>query len=384
MVARGAGDVGCAHCTQFGARETCQVCGLQVCDTCAADWTTCSEPAGRELRLGMGWRVRDVDPKGRYALVSRMMKGPRIVDLRQLKWDGEAALGIGVIAITHNYPPRLTSDGLLVHADTTWVSQDVAIIGVRYRDMRGGSPNVMVKDDDGPRSCTLVSAVGDKYAYVSETQRVFVIEHSRGVVLQQRAVDVIGHGPLQDPGFRTRVSSYEPLPRKVVSAIAVDGERDVLASATWRDVALDRMVDGKLERIERLDTRIDANITFLALSGRWLVYGTHHALEARRVDHNGAIATGVAHTHRYDGVAALSRDGQYLAIASRGKLIVHDLDRDRVVEYTEHSDDISYIRFASDDHTLISADDDNRVVMRPRTAEGYARPCVKVDLAGEP
>jgi hypothetical protein len=81
---------------------------------------------------------------------------------------------------------------------------------------------------------------------------------------------------------------------------------------------------------------------------------------------------------------AMSRDGSYIAIGTGDTLTVHDLERNRTAHFDEHSDKINYIRFAADDHVIISADTDNRVVLRPRTPDGYAKPVVEVQLAGEP
>jgi hypothetical protein len=354
---------------------------LQVCDGCAADWTTCNEQAARVVRLGMGWRVRDVDPKGHFALVSRALKIPRIVDLRQLRWLGQAPLMFSTMA---KYPPRLTSDQLLVHADLTWVGNDTVFVGLRYRGMLGGPPDMPLENVDGPLGGnTCVSAVGDKYAHVTDSQRVIVAEHSREAVPTSQAASVIGHHAFgHDPLFRTRVESYEPLPRKVISAIHIDGERDRLASATWREVAIDRMVEGRIERLDHLDTGIDANITFLALTGRWLAYGASSKLEVRAVSDAGRIGEVAVRHGGYINAMAVSRDGAYLAIGSGDTLVVYDLDRDRRAQFEEHSDRINYVRFAADDHVMISADTDNRVVLRPRTADGYAKPAVDVKLAG--
>jgi hypothetical protein len=386
MVARGAGDVGCAHCTQFGARETCQVCGLQVCETCAADWTTCSAQASRELRLGLGWRLRDVDPKGRYALVSRVMKAPHIVDLRQLRWLGETPLVINATALMARYPPRLTSDGLLAYADISIVDGAVRHSGMRYREMLGGSPNVGIDSVEGPLGgCTCVSAVGDWYAHVTESQRVVVLTHDRNAPAPDpQAATVVGYGALSSgPVFRCVTRSYEPLPRKVVSAIAIDSERELLASATWREIAIHKMVEDKLERFAYLDTGIDANISWLALTGRWLAYGTQSRVYVRSIDEHGAI--GEVH-YQHQGrieTAAISRDGAYLAVAHDSMLSVVDLVKLASTEFDEHSDGINYVRFGSEDHMLISGDQDNRVMLRPRTEAGYAHPVVRVELSGD-
>ena len=79
--------------------------------------------------------------------------------------------------------------------------------------------------------------------------------------------------------------------------------------------------------------------------------------------------------------AALSRDGRYFAAATpRNDLVVHDLDHESEQVFTEHTDEINHIRFGGDDHLLISADRDNRVVLRPRTATGYAKPLLSVEV----
>jgi hypothetical protein len=82
VVARGPGAVGCAHCTLIGADRACAICTRLVCERCGADWTTCGEPSGRVVRLGLTARVRDVDPLGRLALVSHWRKPLRVFDLR--------------------------------------------------------------------------------------------------------------------------------------------------------------------------------------------------------------------------------------------------------------------------------------------------------------
>ncbi|HUS28090.1 MAG TPA: hypothetical protein VMZ53_06260 [Kofleriaceae bacterium] len=389
MVARGAGDVGCAHCTQFGARKTCRVCKLQVCDVCAADWTTCSEPAGRELRLGMGWRVRDVDPKGRFAFVTHILKAPRIVELRQLRWFGPAPIGLNLYNSLRSAPPRLTSDGLFVHADVSLVNDSTYIDGVRWHTLGATRVAVHVKDVEGPHSSTCVSAVNDTFAYVTDSQRVVVMRHGPMTMdaLPPAAAVVTHPGVVRhDPSllFRFVSETYEPLPRKVISAIDLDGERDLLASVTWRELAIHRTVGGKLERVAHLDTGIHANLTFVALTGRWLAYGTHSCIELRPMKHDGSIGEVVQRHSGRIGAAALSRDGAYLAVAIDSKLVVEDLERFSTAEFTEHSDGINYVRFASDDHMLISGDQDNRIVVRPRTAAGYAVPVIDVELAGEP
>src|SRR5262245_10280161 len=117
MVARGPGDVGCAHCTRIGADRPCAVCTHLVCQACAADWTTCSEPSGRLVRLGLSARLRDVDPSGRIGLVSHWRQSLRLFDLRRLCWINGTRFPRSVYLWNRPHPPRLTSDGRLFHAE---------------------------------------------------------------------------------------------------------------------------------------------------------------------------------------------------------------------------------------------------------------------------
>jgi len=42
------------------------------------------------------------------------------------------------------------------------------------------------------------------------------------------------------------------------------------------------------------------------------------------------------------------------------------------------------VRFGGDDHVLVVADRHGRVVLRPRTPNGYARPLIDIDIPDEP
>jgi hypothetical protein len=365
VVARGPGDVGCAHCTKIGATQTCQVCTHLVCDACAADWTTCSEPAGREVRLGTTARVKDVDPNGRFAIVSHWVKAPRLFDLRQLRWN-ELPMSRSEIALMHNFPPRVTSTGLLAHANIRWVDNETTIWGVRWRSLAGSVDEVI--DAEGMQRCTMMST-SDQLAYVSMSEKVVVMTPELGEL--PHATSVLLPRAFAGPTFSVATRVYDPMPRKVIHAMHLTN--DILVTSTWRELAIDRIVDDKLERLVRLDTARDANIHWVALAGNVLAYVTQGVVEVRRVD--AAYNVGeVFARHRGDfNSAALSVDGRYLALGMGDRVILHDLEHDVLTTYEEHSDKVSFVKFAADDHMLITADDDNRVVLRPRTEAGYAR-----------
>lgn len=366
MVARGPGDVGCAHCTKIGANQTCQVCTHLVCDACAADWTTCSEPAGREIRLGMSARVKDVDPNGRFAIVSHALKAPRLFDLRHLTWVGELPISRTAFAYMHGYPPRLTSAGMVAHAEVRLSGDERTFWGVRWRSLAGGIDELI--DSEAIQRCSMMST-SDQLAYVSMSEKVIVMTPKLGEM--PHATNIMLPRAFSGPTFGVTTRVYDPMPRKVIHAMHLTN--DILVTTTWREIAIDRIVDGNLERLTRLDTGLDANIQWVALAGNVLAYFVRGDVELRRVDASyGASAVFARHRCNFN-CGALSVDGRYLALGAGDRVLLHDLERDEQTTYEEHSDDVSFVKFAADDHMLITADDDNRVVLRPRIEAGYAR-----------
>ncbi|HEY5925238.1 MAG TPA: hypothetical protein VIV11_26325 [Kofleriaceae bacterium] len=363
MVARGAGAVGCAHCTLIGADRSCQVCTRLVCETCAADWATCREPSGRVVRLGLSARLRDVDPLGRLGLVSHWRRPPRLFDLRRLRWINAGTHG--VIRSNRAHPARLTGDGRVIYGVWKWDdvvegSQARIFDGMRVVDLRRETSHV-VTGVDAPARNTAVTASEDIFYYVTDSERVTIA---------------------------TGETSYavDPLPRRVIQAAHIDATRRLLAATSWSEVALHRIVDETLERVSYLKTEQQGDIEWVAVAGPWVAYavrrfGTATVIEVRRLGGDLVIGDVV---HRHAGsklhAASLSRDGRYLAAAFDDRLLVHELATDTVTFFTEHTDKINLVRFAGDDHVLISADTDNRVVLRPRTETGYARPLIAIDV----
>jgi hypothetical protein len=366
VVARGPGDVGCAHCTKLGATQTCQVCTHLVCDVCAADWTTCSEPAGREIRLGTTARVRDVDPNGRFAIVSHWVKGPRLFDLRHLKWAGDLPISRAAFAYMRDYPPRLTSTGMVAYAEVRLNGDETTFWGVRWRTLAGGVDEVV--DIEGMQRCSMMST-SDQLAYVSQSEKVIVMTPKLGEM--PHATTALLPRAFTGPTFGVSTRTYDPMPRKVIHAMHLTN--DILVTASWRELVNDRIVDDKLERLARIDTGIDANIEWVTLAGSVLAYFIRGIVEVRRVDAAYNVLDVFAR-HRGDFTCgALSVDGRYLALGIGDRVLLHDLERDEQTTYEEHSDNVSFVKFAADGHMLITADDDNRVVLRPRTATDYAR-----------
>jgi hypothetical protein len=372
VVARGPGDVGCAHCTKFGATQACQVCTRLVCDACAIDWTTCSEPAGREIRLGMTARVRDVDAAGQFALVAHAIKSPRLLHLRTLTWLAECPLTRSELLVLRTIPPRLTSDGFLIRGQVSSDGESIAW-GVKWQHVV--DHKVVADVDIAPARATCTSAHEELFVCVSTAERVVVMKHERLDPPDSSLIVTLEQwrrGPVT-----VTYRQFDPLPRKVIHAVHLD--RDILATGTWRVLSLDRIVGDKLEHVAQLDTGLDGNIRWIAMAGSHLVYEAAHRIEVRRLDAD--YQPGPVSYWRLGGVssAALSVDGRYLALAYDKQLIVRDLEVNEDMEFSDHTDTISFMRFAHD-HMLITADDDNRLILRPRSDRGYVRALIAANL----
>jgi hypothetical protein len=337
-----------------------------VCEKCGADWVTCGEPSGRLVRLGLSARLRDVDPSGRLGLVSHWREPLRLFDLRRLRWIHGLRLPRGAYVWNRRYPPRLTSDGRVIYAAWTagsgYERSDSRLFGgMHVEDLR--THKAFVIPTDPPEHTTAVTATRDLFYYVTDTQLVAVIA---------------GRGTY----------TVEPLPRKVIQAVHLDGERSLLASASWSEIALHRIASGKLELVSHTKTATNGDVVWLAAAGERLIAhvitseGVHRIEVHRLSEHSIGPLIRMRALPKLEH-AALSRDGRYLALAYDDQLEVEELATEGITTFEEHSDRINLVRFVGDDHLLISADTDNRVVMRPRSPAGYARALITIDVPPE-
>jgi WD40 repeat protein len=339
------------------------VCKHLVCPTCAADWATCTEPSGRTFRMGMTARLIDVDPSGRLGLVQRW-KGPlKLVDLRGLRWIEEPGL---THAGNKDLRPRLTSEGCLFRAEfQSAVTNDVPyFIGLSMTTI-GVDERIILKELPAPSRSTGVTAQGDRFYYVTGTELVAIVE--RFASRMELSVQV-----------------FEPLPKKVVQAVHVDATRDVIAAGTWGEIAIQRIVDGRL--VLAGHTKTTGDTVWLQIAGDYLAAhvrtGAHRGITVWRLYPDLSIGSEVLHIADRVECAALSSDGRYFAVGIDGDhVLIRDLATGAVEELDGHTDTISFVRFVGDDHVLVSADDDNRVILRPRGQKGYPQAVLPIELA---
>ncbi len=358
MVARGAGDVGCAHCTVIGADRSCQVCTRLVCESCGADWTTCPEPTGREVRLGRTARLRDVDPSGRVGLVTRWVGAMRCFDLRRLRWV-DIGLPRHHKVIDRQILERLSPSGDFYRSTYLAMSTNgdnaQTFEALEKRSLVAGSQSEL-KTDEPSHNAGMTK--DGHYYFVSTTQLVVLIAPDRSV------------------------RTFEPLPRRVVQACHVDLDVNLLVSATWGEIALHRIVNDAIVPLDRV--RTSGNVSWVEAREPWLAACIDGGLRVWHLGANFKIGR-EAHEHADAGSAAnLSRDGRYLAFGAKDKVVLHDLAQDVVVTFDDHTDDVCLVRFVGVDQMLVTADEDNRVVIRPRTPSGYVRSMIDIAVPDEP
>lgn len=369
MIGRGADAIGCAHCEATVGHNECRICGRIVCDACFADWTTCAAPSGREVRLGMTARLRAVDPDGRYGLVTAFRHPWRALDLRQLRWiDTEVELALDHADV------YLTADGRMLQTEA----------GAFYL----GSLQTSRWDAYQPERSVLTARVmaSGWISLVTSADTVDLVDLNA-----LEPAPFLRHILLSNQYADAPAISLTPFPGRVVQSAAAVPESDafVVASGTWQEIAIHRIRGELRERTAHIKT--DGDVRWIAIAGSTVaavVVGARSGtLTTWRIDDRGELGHRVDRDDHGEPViaASLSRDGRYLAAAlSDRSVAVHAVVESTTQVFTEHTDAVSLIRFVGDDHLLVTADDDNRVILRPRTEVGYAEVVMPVELSDEP
>jgi hypothetical protein len=369
-----------------GAVYDCPICKRLVCETCHADWTTCDQPSGRMVRLGMTGRLRDVDPRGRLGIASWLRGRMRLLDLRRLRWiDGPELPRFGVLGGATFV--KLADDERLLYptfrktaSNSVFEFEHLAALSLRD----GSSFEI---DVSAPAHGAAINARGDRYSHVATDETVAVVELRWPALSQAAQLLAFGTQPIATG------RSFVPLPGKVVQAACVGGDPDRLAASTWSRITLGAIVDRGFTAVGQLvplgDVDPHGDVRWLDLATSMLAAAvtgpgrtTMMAWRLRDDGSIGELALEAAYRYSVTG-ASLSRDGRFLAVGSDERVVVHAIDAGTTQAFTEHTDRVGFVRFAGDDHLLITADDDNRVVLRPRVAAGYADVAIPIDIPDE-
>lgn len=370
MIGRGADAIGCAHCEAAIGVAECRICRRIVCEPCAADWTTCTEETGRVVRLGATGRLVDVDPDGQFGLVSKLRHPVRLLDLRRLRWVETSAELIHGSKLTANR--RVVGETYATEHHRDYEIQSLAGEW-RYPFQLAAHPVHGAMLPDG------------RYWFYSSEDTIEIVD-LEGLV----ATPWFRPPPFAPEMWRPLVApalSYRPFPGGVVqsASVALDGTGVIVAAGTWQEIGIDRIVGDHRQRVARIKT--DGDVRWIAIAGATLAaLATGRDgmwLTTWRLDERGTPGRQSYHDAHGSAVvaASLSRDGRYLAAAMMDHTVaIHAVVERTTDVVTEHTDTISLIRFVGDDHLLVTADDDNRVVLRPRTEVGYADVVMPVEI----
>lgn len=355
----------CAHCRSQAAVLTCRHCGNIVCERCAGDETTCAAPRARLLGLGLGRRLRRVDPQGRLGLVSGWIEGLKVMDLarsRRLQTACKLPWSQPLISsIARN--GRVVWPYTRMMPNLRWGVGGLVVASVHH----AGRHELPASGPFFPRELQLCPT--GRYVW------------------GRTALETVSLWDLE----RGQHHEHDPLPGSVLQAAALHGARNLMATSTYGRAAVHRFDGAGLEPLGMLRLR-DADNVWIGLSDRCVAVVSDLrgargcVLRAFALDAAGVPEREPCYVHadreaaagrsrdvhiRRPVVAALSQDGRFLAVATEDNdIAVHDLERGRV-QYLDREDGhvagrLALLAFDDSADSLLSSDAGGRVIVRPR------------------
>ncbi len=347
-----AGAVGCSHCKCMGASEHCERCGQLVCAAClTAD--NCTTPGPVELRLGMGSRLREVDATGCVGVASWWSGGGRVVsletgrDLAHLSW-WRAGTSVDTFTEGGHWPLFVSPDRLL------WIRSE-AFKKPRLMTLTVGDDVQREHRVEGWRrrgeTCLVaVTKDGRRGVAVRSDHKVVVLD-----LVEFKVIQVLGEK------------------RQIIQSCAVSSAMGLIAVGGFRKAAFYQLED--LERMGSCEVG-EGEVDWIGLGGgRAAMFCDDGHLEVVAVDparppHNWPVVRRADLGGGVRPVADLSPDGQLLARrVGRRQVEVMNLDSGGGQLLSSHTDDVVLVRFVDGGRRLITADEDNRVIIWPREAE---------------
>lgn len=367
VLGKTAGAVACGHCARVDAAHECPGCRRVVCEACLHDWTTCEVPRVRELRLGLGARLRSVDRDGRYGLVSRWHGALEVIDLRGFRAVETPAelprvVSVGGPPLVY---PLVTSDGHALAPRWTYATEQGRVLwSTRAFDrfsLRDGSRDAIPSDGYGG---PFQLCHGERYAFFKrsdETVQITDIE-------------------------RKSTANFTPVPRDVLQAVWFDSPNHLLVTGVYGRVVLHRVDGDELEGLGHIPVpNLDIRYVFAA-NRRLAIIGerasrTHLYLHELDNDFAPKPTPARSWTAGQQPTAAdMSPDGRHLAVAlSNRDVFVSDLQTEAAQMLHGHTDTVHLVRFTTGGE-LITADCDNRVRLTPRGERGFVDVVIRVEL----
>ena len=334
------------------------MCERPVCETCLAP-DTCPDPSERELRLGFGARLRDVDDQGRYGLVSTWTGRGKLVDL---------ATGDTLI---RKLP--MASPTPMLMADSTLVSLQLT----PQECIQGGLQ--VTRLDDLIHKRVRVDRSWSDMEFIFKT----LTKSGDGrLALMIRGNETVS---VTDVARQCLVGSFS-VRGQVVHSVAANGETDMLALGTYGRVSLFRVSDQQSLGSCRL--KGDGNVIWIGLGRRRVVAITEHgrcnvididlSLQASRWKHARELK--LEHTSLPTSFApqtnvlpltraSLDPDGELLAVPRNRRVLVYRLRTGAYQTLRGHTDEVGLLRFVCGGQLLVTADDDARVRIWPRQGD---------------
>lgn len=377
----------CSHCQHRRAAETCAGCKLQICAPCARTWWTCERPVARAFKLGIWRRLIDVDPTGSLGIVwIKWRASYQLVDLRGLRY---------LQSPRPVSPGRLCQNGQILVTDTRTVhaidgGQWMTPGGIVLGDAQRGALSI---SEDGATARLLC-------LYDSRTGRVIDIHYQPyGPISydrQRRYRASCKHGQIDiciteiaTGELRTIAVSV----RDLLSAVYYDPEHSLLIAGSWGKLFVFSEHNSSFGPSRQVPLP-DTDVHWLACCGRRVVALCTRSRSAYlavvEINESGspgkvrelAIPDPGLESVRKP-VIALSPNGESVAVGLRDRTVALcpvGTASTPIMYLSGHTDSVSLLTFTSDGQLLISADDDSRVIMRPRLDSGYATQIVHLPL----
>ena len=363
MLEKSSGAVGCFHCQKLGAEKTCAICKRPVCDPCAAG-DTCPVPHRRELRLGLGRRLRAVSPDGTRGIVSGWTGGTALVDLH----SGERLASLGFMTFggwSGPWPALASAERVVAAAVTLNIKPKLQVGSPEHQDM--AQVELLEKQSGSEKLYALKLALSE--------------DGARAAVLRSDMhVDLVD---LDRPALEGTISE----PREAIQSLALSRELDLLVFGLYGRLKVFRLSDR--EYIGTLAPRqLDGDVAWVGLSrgqlaaissighcmvlrvSRDLAPGGWTKVSELSLEASATVADIIGEMPRGARrvVASLSDDGALLAVRQgKTRLEVHPVSGGDPMVLEGHTDRINLIQFVAGGKVLVTADQDNRVGFWPRS-----------------
>jgi len=364
MLDKSSGAVTCGHCHRLEASVVCPWCRQMVCSTCRDQDCPAARP--RELRLGMGWRLRGVDETGRFGHAGFVLGSQRLVDL-------DTGQDLRPLPDLHQ---RWTIDYLgpctLSQGTMAWV------VSIRDLTMPEHQQPYYAKVGLMTAPLTATGVGSTSFTQLSEASTMQEPGDNRCLLrLAHSGTASICLVGLDDRILYVNLASRQrtatlDLNHQVMHALAVSVEHDLLAVGMFESVELYTFSERRRLGARRVG---GGNVTHLSFSGKRLaLVNEGRELEVLQFELDGSWRpiyvgeVGCSGRPR-EAEISLSPDGALVAMRHRRKQV-------RVVRLADgvdqrlrgHTDRINLVRFTAGG-PLITADKDNRVVIWPRTGD---------------